>query len=188
MPKGENSHLKIRYWSTRYRNKQRKSYKERKFKEVQLTYKDKQMQKKVEAKLKRTSDESMQAIMAGSIPKLDMDLMKEYLTELEKIRGSNFKGKEEIAKMEVLLLNGQKVMQTLLDMYDKLDISQMTDKDAMVAVVKFRTTFFNKWAVVSEEMRRSIETIHEFKYGKRIINEQGKTIEDAIDAVAKEVK
>ena len=190
MKKGEKGYL-FDHMRGRYRRKQRAVYKNRKFREVQLTGKDKKMQKEVDKKIRRDAGRDKealeQALMAGSIP-VDMTLINEYIKELDKLKASNFKGKEEIAKMEVLLLLGQGVMQTLLDMYNKLDLSKMTDGDAMVCVLKFKTTFFNKWAIISEELRKGIETIHEMKYGKKIVTEQGKTMEDYIEGKATEVK
>lgn len=99
----------------------------------------------------------------GKIPDLKMSFEKVYAVKLQELKSSNTKGAEEIAKMESLVFVGQSAMQYLLDLW-----VQNKDKMNNKAALKFRSSYFNKWHIVNEELRRTVEGIFEMKYGKTV--------------------
>lgn len=108
--------------------------------------------------------------LVGSIPDLKKAMNGVYLLKLKELQKSDIKGVEEVARMEALVEVGTGVMSYLLEKWQNTDkaFRDASPADKIVMLTKFKDRCFNQWALVNEELRKTIGAVHEMKYGKTL--------------------
>lgn len=108
--------------------------------------------------------------LVGSIPDLKKAMNGVYLLKLKELKKSDVKGIEEVARMEALVEVGTGVMSYLLEKWQATDkaFRDASPEEKVVMLTKFKDRCFNQWALVNEELRKTIGAVHEMKYGKTL--------------------